>query len=222
MTVADVIPLFDAGAPTPHQRRPVLAADRWNTNADLIVDVARLGYLRPEWRTLDATHGRGIWWQRWRPDRLVTNDLHNPADICADFRRLPFPDAAFDAAVYDPPYVLMGGRESSTRKDEWADRFGLITAPKTLPELEALIIDGFTEVHRVVRPRGFLLVKCTDAISSANLWSGPTLVINHAAALGARLADRFLYVRGTGPTPWDHQLHARRNYSELLVFRVAS
>lgn len=208
--------LFDGGAPTVHPARPVLAADRWQTNADLIVDVARLGYLRPEWRTLDPTYGRGIWWKRWRPDELVCHDRDTLDGV--DFRHLPHGDGSFDAAVFDPPYVLMGGRETTTRKDEWADRFGLITAPKTRADLESLIRDGFTDVHRVVRPRGHLLVKCKDEISSGHLWSGSTFVINHAATLGARLTDRFLFVTAPGPTPWNYQLHARRNYSELLVF----
>lgn len=43
---------------------PVLAATAWKTNADLIVDCARLGYLRKEWITLDPTYGRGLWWAR--------------------------------------------------------------------------------------------------------------------------------------------------------------
>lgn len=211
--------LFPDVAVAPVAHRPVLAADRWNTNADLIVDVARLGYLRHEWRTIDPTYGRGIWWQRWRPAELICHDRDTLDGV--DFRHLPHPDGAFAAATFDPPYVLMGGRETTTKVD-FADRFGILDAPRTLPELEALITDGFTDVHRVVRPGGVVLVKCKDAVTSGGLWSGSYLVLRHAEALGATLADRFLFVTAPGPTPWDHQIHARHNYSELLVFRKAA
>lgn len=85
----------------------VLAAQRWQTNAHLLADAARLGYL--DGRVLDATYGpHGGFWKVWRPDDLTTSDRYAAAHVAADFRVLPFRDQAFDAVVFDPPYKLSG------------------------------------------------------------------------------------------------------------------
>src|SRR3546814_9896510 len=117
---------------------PVLAADTWRTNADLIADVARLGHLRPEWRTVDPTYGRGLWWQSWRPGELVTHDLRLDG---VDFRDLPHDDDSFDAVAFDPPYVSVGGRKTTGMAD-LHDRFGLTDAPTSPAGLQELIDDG--------------------------------------------------------------------------------
>ena len=54
----------------------VLAACAWPTNADLVVDLVRLGYLKPEDRVLDPTWGRGKWWTKWEPAELTKHDKH--------------------------------------------------------------------------------------------------------------------------------------------------
>ena len=46
---------------------------------------ATLGYLRPEWTTLDATYGLGRFWKLWRPEVLIGNDLHTEADTHHSF-----------------------------------------------------------------------------------------------------------------------------------------
>src|SRR5688572_7157801 len=86
----------------------VVATARWATNADLIADVARLGYL--DGVVLDATHGEGNFWTVWQPEILVTNDV-NPekgAQHQYDFRKLGWGECEFDAVVFDPPYKLSG------------------------------------------------------------------------------------------------------------------
>jgi hypothetical protein len=52
---------------------PVLAVAAWPTNAELIADVARLGYIRG--RVWDATYGRGVWWKLYRPACLLASDI---------------------------------------------------------------------------------------------------------------------------------------------------
>jgi hypothetical protein len=44
---------------TDGQADVIMSIAKWSSNADLIVDCARLKYLRPEWRTLDPTYGLG-------------------------------------------------------------------------------------------------------------------------------------------------------------------
>lgn len=206
---------------------PVLAADTWATNALLIEDVARLGYLRATDHVLDPTHGRGVWWQKWRPDRLTAHDL-DPAkapDGPADFTDLPYPDGHFDAVAFDPPYMAPGGRKTTSVGD-FNDRFGLHSTPARPDTNQAQINAGITEAHRVVRRGGIVLVKCMDYVNGGALFLGTHHTLTHALEVGLVVQDRFEHVGRPGPQPSVNldgsprrQLHARRNLSTLFVFR---
>jgi hypothetical protein len=194
----------------------VLAADTWRTNGHLIADMAVLGYLKADDHVLDPTFGRGLWWTVWQPKALTVHDLRLDG---TDFRNLPYDPATFNAAVYDPPYVSVGGRKTTTIP-ELHDRFGLTDAPTTPAGVQQLINDGLTEVARVVKPRSNILVKCQDYVSSGKLWPGTHLTLNHAFTLNLDLVDRLEHVGRPRPQPpGRRQVHARRNLSTLLVFR---
>lgn len=86
----------------------ILAYAKWTSNADLIADVARLGYLRQQSAILDPTYGYGTWWKNWQPDVLRRHDL-DPAkapDGAMDFTDLLYADGHFEAVVFDPPYKM--------------------------------------------------------------------------------------------------------------------
>lgn len=201
----------------------VLAANRWPSNAELIADCAKLGYLRDDWLTLDPTYGRGVWWKRWRPNVLVT---HNRDKDGVDYRALPHADATFDAVTYDPSYVSTGGRKTTTIP-EFNERYGLTTAASTPAGVQAEINDGLDEMVRVLKSCGSLLVKCQDYVSSGQLWPGTHYTLTHALSLGCDLVDRMEHIGTPRPQPKRTrkdgepvlQQHARRNLSTLLVLR---
>ena len=196
---------------------PVLAATAWPSNAEMVVDLVRLGYLRSEWRTLDPTYGRGAWWRKWRPDQLVTHDL---ALDGIDFTQLPEDDATFDAVAFDPPYVATGGRATTTMP-EFASRYGMTVAPRTPALLQDLIDVGLKEIARVLRPRGLVLVKCQDYVSSGKLWIGTHHTLSAALSIGFTVVDRLEHVGRPRPQPGGRrQVHARRNLSTLFVLRA--
>jgi len=201
----------------------VLAARHWQDNASLMIDVARL-YLRPDMVVLDPTWGKGLWWNWWsdnRPAKVVGTDIRGGPDGAADFTCLPFPDETFDAVAFDPPYVVLGGRKTSTVTD-FKDRYGLDDAPRTVPALLDLIAAGVSEASRVVKPGGVVLVKCMDFISSGRLTLVTHDVVRRASAVALTPVDVFHHVKKRpGPQPRGRrQVHARRNVSTLFVFKA--
>lgn len=208
---------------------PVLAATAWRTNGDMIADCARLGYLKKDWRIFDATYGaKGVFWKRWRPNELVTNDSDpdTPTDHHFDFRDTPFPDGHFDAVIFDPPYVCVGGRTTSGIP-EMHDRYGLVDAPKSPEALLEMNLAGLTEMVRITRPGrtltdgGYLAIKYQDQISSGKYFAGTHYMAQHALDLGCTWIDRLERTQPNSRPQPKHvrQIHARRNLSTLLIFR---
>lgn len=195
--------------------RPVMAATSWPTNAHLVEDLARAGYIGPDDVTLDPTFGRGTWWIRWRPNVLITHDLRLDGIDC---RHLPETDDSIDVVAFDPPYVPQGGTDfGGSKLDEYRDRYGLQDGPKTLPELEDLIFGGVDEALRVLRRGGRLLVKCQPFRHGRVFRPMPHRILDHAEQRGFRIIDELIHVRRAGPISVETIL-PRRNHSTLLVF----
>jgi hypothetical protein len=198
---------------------PILGADVWRNNAELIDDVRRL-HIADDAVVLDVTYGRGIWWRRWTPANLTAHDLRLDG---VDFRCLPEMNDSFDVVAFDPPYVMVGGRSTSTLPD-FNDRYGLHTTQRTPAELDALMAAGLAEAHRVVRPRGLILAKCADYIWSGRYHAGTHHLLDAALDLGLVLVDRFdMVTLSPRPQPGGRRIvHARRNSSTLFVLRKAA
>lgn len=193
---------------------PVMAIDSWRTNADLIASVARLGYLRDEWSTLDCTHGLGVFWRKWRPANLVACDADpgkSPIGHAVDFTAMPFPDRSFDVVVFDPPYKLNG------TPDEITDhRYGVHTPTRWQDRMD-LCKRGIDECCRVADHT--LLVKCQDQVCSGRVRWQSIEFAERAKAHGFGLVDRFDLISYRPQPAGRTQLTARRNSSQLLVLR---
>lgn len=213
----------------------ILAANNWRNNAALIADVAKL-YLDPDMLALDPTFGRGKWWDAWHPTALYASDLKSTCpwrrksqpdwvarcDHGRDFRKLDeYWGLSFDLVAFDPPYVSKGGRATSGIS-EFDDRYGLHDAASSPADLQLDIDLGMASIKRVLKPRGILLVKCKDYISSGELWEGTFHTQSAARALGFRVVDRFEhYSKAPGiQPPGRRQVHARRNLSTLFVLEA--
>lgn len=198
---------------------PVLAATQWRTNGDLIADCARLGYLDANRLILDPTYGRGTWWTTWRPAHLVACDLDpakSPIGYSVDFTAMPFDDNAFGAVTYDPPYKLNG-----TPSHNVDERYGVAGSYTSAADRHQLILDGLTECARVLDAGGHLLVKCQDQVNAGRVRWQTDLVTQRAHELGLTKIDALLMLGGRPQPEGRRQVHARRNYSTLLILQKA-
>ena len=200
----------------------VYAAQSWVTNAQMIQDVHRLGYLHDDDFILDPTYGRGTWWRVWMPTVQAGGYLlprDRKIDPRWDFRAMWEHDEEFDAVAFDPPYCSVGGR-TTTGIGEMHAAYGMDGTPLSPQGVQDDIDAGLSECYRVVRKGGIVLVKMQDYVSSGKLWPGVHHTWNTADRLGFQVIDHLIHIGGPRPQPAHaRQVHARRNNSDLLVLR---
>jgi hypothetical protein len=164
--------------------------------------------------------GLAPFWKLWRPDVLLASDLDPSKSSVetADFTSLPWPDRSFNAVVFDPPYKLNGTPSDTGGIDQrygvagscytrWQDRMELCRA-------------GIRECARVL-DNGCLLVKCQDQVCSGKVRWQSFDFTSVAASCGLGLVDRFDFLSYRPQPLGTIQKTARRNSSQLLVFRRA-
>lgn len=190
-------------------------------NANLIIQAAKL-WIKPGDNVLDVTFGGGKWWTRWCPQGLHAHDL---ALDGVDFRVLPEADGSIDVVVFDPPYTAKGGRKTSGISG-FDDRYGLRDAGKSPLDVQMDIGGGISEAYRVLKPKGILLLKVADYISSGKFVQGHAHAVDAAIDVGFEQVDELIHWGRTGPQPKKNrdgsprrQVHSRRAHSFLCVFR---
>lgn len=193
--------------------KQVLAAGPWKNNAEMILGVVELGYIREYDDVVDLTYGRGNWWKKYKPGSLAHSDRWDFTDLPHDL------DDRFDVAVFDPPYVSTGGRKTSTIPD-FNDRYGVIDAPRNPYLMHHKNTLGLANAMRVVKPNGLILCKCMDYVSSGELMMASHWLWNEAMDMHLTVQDRFLLVGHARVQPKGRpQKHARNNFSTLYIFR---
>jgi hypothetical protein len=189
----------------------ILAATAWPTNADMIVDCVKLGYLHEDWMVLDPTYGKGRWWTKWQPKVLVKQD-RNADD--SDYRAMEWQSNRFDAVAYDPDYKLNG--TSRLKMDE---AYG-VHIPKTWQDRRSDMLHGFIECVRVTKRGGMVLAKCQDQVCSGQMRWQTEWFSDLAKILEVRKVDELQFLgKGMDQPEGRSQQHARHTYSTLLVFK---
>lgn len=188
-----------------------MAAGTWKTNADLILDVRDLGYLPGH--VCDSTWGRGRWWTYWTPDEFTKHDLFTLDGV--DFRHLPEADETFDTVAYDPPYKLNG----TPALGDFDNAYG-VDVPDTWQGRMECMADGLRECARVLKMGGFLIAKCMDMVSSGAVrWQTDAFSEIAHLELSLEKVDSFNFPNYRAQPEGRKQVHARRNFSTLQVFR---
>lgn len=211
--------------------KPVLAADSWPTNADLIADAMKLANVdRETVKAIDLTHNTGKWWKVWRPASLIANDLDpRYGHSHVDYRKTEDWDGdlegRFGLVAFDPPYASTGGR-TTTSIDPMNASYGMTTSAKTPAENQEWINAGLSTASLICAPGGVILCKVMNYISSGKLWPGVYLTMWHAETLPLAFEAIYTHVGQPGPQPTTNpdgsprkQKSPRNNASTLLVLR---
>lgn len=191
-----------------------MAIHAWKSNAELIADCARLGYLRSDWSTLDPTWGHGTFWRLWKPDDLVGSDLDpakSPSGESVDATALPHVDRFFRVVVLDGPFKLNGTPDASIDK-----RYGVHEPTRWQDRME-LLRDMLVEGARVADDH--LLFKCQDQVCSGKVRWQTYEFTKLAERVGFGLLDRLDFLSYRPQPNGTTQQHARRNSSTMLVFK---
>ena len=186
-------------------------------NGDLIRDAAQLGWL-PE-PVFDATYGLGRFWSEYKPETLITNDLHTEADHHWDWEH-PVPDdcpwrASHGTVVWDSPYKAQG--RPSQQYKAMNTGYG-VNQYRTMGQLRNLLVSGAVNCADLVAPGGYLLAKCQDQIVCNKFWSQTQMLIDLVTALPGWEYESWLHLSST-PRPQRSQRKPRNNYSTLLAFK---
>ncbi len=184
-------------------------------------------------RIADVTYGKGVFWRQVDTQRydFLPTDLATGTD-CRD---LPYEPETIDAVVFDPPYMEGFFRQNGTTKagagthrafrDHYSNGKEKPRRParKWHAAVLDLYVDGGREAHRVLKPRGTLIVKCQDEVSANRQNLTHVEIINSYAQLGFYCKDLFVVVRPNRPgvSRILRQVHARKNHSYFLVFLKA-
>lgn len=195
--------------------KKILKATAWANNSAMILDMRELGYIKDTDMVLDPTYGKGKWWTCWRPDDLYFSDIKTGVD----FRALPYENNTFDVVTFDPPYVAVGGRSTSTIKG-FLNAYGLGVAPRTIRGVHYLMTEGLREAYRVIKPNGYCFFKSMNYVSGGKYQPAAYDALNTAMKIGFVLADEFVHLREPGPQPeYEKQCHGRANFSYLFILQ---
>jgi hypothetical protein len=191
-------------------------------NAEIVASAGRL-YIPDGALVADVTYGKGAFWAKTDRHRfkLVGSDLEpsfGGAGVQADCCALPYRDGSLDVVVLDPPYIAYPGRNHLTNH-----RYNNAATAKRLYHegVIQLYADAMAEARRVLKPAGFLWVKCKDEVSHDRQNWSHIEIYEHAMKLGLYGRDLFVVVAvnpATGMGTWRRQLHARKTHSFLWIF----
>jgi len=182
---------------------------------EIIKDIVSLhtGYIE-----LDPTYSKGNFYK----DGLI-KEPHYKYDLFpqregvieSDAAALPLQDSFIKCMMFDPPFIV--GNTTGKPSGKIAQRFG---AFRYIKDLWAWYDLCLIEFYRIIKPKGYLIFKCQDTVSSGKQYLSHIHIINEAEKLGFYTKDLFVLLAKNRIIGHNHknQKHARKFHSYFLVF----
>ena len=214
-------------------------------NAEVFADIAKL-HIPKNSRIADVTYGKGVFWKNIPIgeydlnfsdlDAKVSKDPTHQVEVKTgiDSRNLPFEDSSLDCLVFDPPYMeglfrpsvdhLAGAGTHAAFRHHYSN--GQATEQgENQPKWHDAVLDLYLktgiEAYRVVKVKGFFIVKCQDEVSANKQRLTHVEIISAYESLGFYTKDLFVVMRLNKPgvSRLKSQNHARKNHSYFLIFQ---
>ena len=191
----------------------------------------------------DVTYGKGVFWSEvdithyslFATD-IRTNDLADGCTGGVDCRHLPYGDCAFDAVVFDPPYMHTPGGTAHNGHQNfeqyYANNASVSSSDTTCGEVEnqpkyhEAVLDLYyragKEARRVLKKDGIYIVKCQDEVCSNQQRLTHVEITVKLQEYGFIVEDLFVIMRQNEPGVSrlkGQQYHARKNHSYFMVYR---
>lgn len=226
-----LVPVAGAKAEPPRPKRKSPAGVATNDlifsaqlgdNAELFPQVLDL-YVPPGSVIADVTYGKGVFWKNVDLTNYQLRATDQKTGV--DCRNLPYPAASIDCVVFDPPYMHTPGGTAHNGHQNYESYYRNNCANNNEKKYHEAVLDlyfqGAREAHRVLKPKGVLIVKCQDEVCANKQRLTHVEIIQELAGMGLVVEDLFVLVRKNKPgvSRVLRQCHARKNHSYFLVFR---
>ena len=178
---------------------------------------------------LDPTYSTGNFYKAlhrniWKPRLKFDISPQVPGVLKADVQELPLPDSSVEVIVFDPPFLATTG--PSLRKKDSSNkinkRFGVYPNEVALFDMYG---KALLELARVCRPKGILIFKCQDKVSSGKQYFSHCIIYEKAKKSGWEPIDLFVLIaKNRLVADWQkkNQKHARKFHCFYWVFQRTS
>ena len=139
---------------------------------------------------LDPTYSKGIFYNKSDiTPPIYKSDLFPVSDdiVKADASKLGFADGTIKSIMFDPPFVVGHTRDKPT--GIIGERFHGF---RYISDLWQCYDECLVEFNRILAPKGILIFKCQDTVSSGKQWFSHVHIMNKADELGFICKDLFV------------------------------
>jgi hypothetical protein len=173
---------------------------------------------------LDCTYSKGVFWKKIG-DPVHKTDLLPQVEgvIEANSEELPFDNNSMKSIMYDPPFVIVGGKGYRDNKEGSSIIAKRFEGYKDWNELRTNYYNSLKELYRICDEGGYVVMKCQDTVSGGKNHFTHVMVMNMAQELGFYPRDLFVLlakgrISSFNGTKWKKQEHARKFHSYFWVF----